>query len=62
MSESGAMRTVERTVPADATMSQRLYVRAPAGTRAQDLAFTLSSLEADGESDRVELTFSAPEN
>ncbi len=48
------------TVPADQTLTVRAYVSAPADTLAGDFAFTLTSLDDQGESDRTETSFDAP--
>ena len=61
MNVGDAARTLEVTVPADATLAVRLYVIAPAGTAAQDFAFTVKSLDGQNETDRSDLTFAAPE-
>ncbi|MEN7537731.1 cytochrome c oxidase accessory protein CcoG [Aurantiacibacter flavus] len=48
------------TVPADQTLTVRAYVSAPADTLPGDFAFTLTSLDEQGESDRTETSFNAP--
>ena len=55
-----AARAVDRTVPADATAPVRVYVVAPEGTAEQAFAFTVTSLDRQGEMDTSEATFSAP--
>ena len=50
------------TVPADQVRSVRAYVVVPEGARTQDFAFTVQSVDEEGESDRVETRFDAPEN
>jgi cytochrome c oxidase accessory protein FixG len=60
-----AARTLDRTVPADATAALRIYVIAPPNTPAQDFAFSVVTLGDTGdsgraESDRSETRFTAP--
>jgi cytochrome c oxidase accessory protein FixG len=55
-----AARSLDTPVPADATQPLRLYVIAPAGTREQPFAFTVASLDEQGETDTSEVTFAAP--
>jgi cytochrome c oxidase accessory protein FixG len=56
--EAAARQTI--TVPADATLPVRAYVKAPRGAAAADIAFTLTSLDEQREQDRVETGFTAP--
>jgi cytochrome c oxidase accessory protein FixG len=60
MGREDAARVLERTVPADAAAPLRIYVIAPAGTAAQEFAFTVVSLDEQAENDRSEMTFAAP--
>ena len=57
--EDAAARQVF-TVPADATLAVRAYVMAPPATTQTEFAFKLTSLDPQGESDRVETRFDAP--
>jgi len=59
-SREAAARSVERTVPADETAALRIYVIAPPGTPAQDFAFTVASLDEQGETDSSETHFTGP--
>ncbi|SMQ69593.1 cytochrome c oxidase accessory protein FixG [Altererythrobacter xiamenensis] len=56
-SDAARSQTIE--VPADATQPVRAYVLAPQGTEGQTFAFTLTSLDEQGESDRAETLFTA---
>ena len=49
------------TVPADQTRAVRAYVAVPEGVTTQEFAFTVTSLDEQRESDRVETRFDAPE-
>lgn len=49
-------------VPADAARTVRTYVVAPPGTTPGDFTFTLTSLDEQGETDRVEVPFQTPES
>jgi cytochrome c oxidase accessory protein FixG len=60
MGRDAAARELIFTVPADSTAPQRLYLVAPAGTPAQDFAFTVTSLDDQRETDAAETRFSAP--
>jgi hypothetical protein len=55
-----AARELTVEVPADATLPVRAYVIAGPDTAAQSFAFTVISLDGQGESDREETTFDAP--
>ena len=61
MSQDSASRTIELTVPADATRALRLYVAAPPGTEGQEFEFDVVSLDEERESDSGAATFAAPE-
>ena len=56
--DAAAAQTV--AVPADATLAVRAYVIVPRGARPAEFAFTLTSLDEQRESDRVETRFEAP--
>jgi cytochrome c oxidase accessory protein FixG len=55
-----AARSLDSLVPADETLPLRLYVIAPAGTHEQPFAFTVTSLDEQGETDTSEVNFAAP--
>ncbi|MCA0902910.1 cytochrome c oxidase accessory protein CcoG [Qipengyuania aquimaris] len=57
--EAAATQTV--TVAADQVRTIRAYVMAPRDAKTQDFAFTVTSLDEQRESDRVETRFDAPE-
>ncbi|MFL0354842.1 cytochrome c oxidase accessory protein CcoG [Erythrobacter sp. GH1-10] len=58
-SEAAAERQVV-TVPANETRIVRAYVTVPQGARAASFAFSLTSLDGQGERDVAETTFSSP--
>ena len=60
MARADAVRTLDETVPADATQPLRIYVIAPSGTPEQSFAFSVTSLDEQAETDRSETTFAAP--
>ncbi|MCB2052182.1 MAG: cytochrome c oxidase accessory protein CcoG, partial [Novosphingobium sp.] len=60
MRKEDAARTIRVDAPPDATLSLRVYVVAPADTKAQDFAFILTALDERGETDTSEVHFSAP--
>ncbi|WP_258319835.1 cytochrome c oxidase accessory protein CcoG [Qipengyuania flava] len=60
LTEAARRHTLE--VPADETRTVRAYVAAPAGTRQQDFAFTLTTSDRQPEADRSETRFDAPED
>ncbi|MET1756142.1 cytochrome c oxidase accessory protein CcoG [Novosphingobium sp. RD2P27] len=60
MPRSQADRTLRRTVPADQASALRIYVTAPPGTQAQDFAFTVRALDAEGGSDAHQTHFDVP--
>jgi len=57
---SAAARKLVRKVAADSTEAIRAYVVVPAGAAAQDFAFSVRSLEEQGETDRSETSFEVP--
>ena len=60
MSRAAATRSLQRTVAADQSETVRVYVHAPAGTRAQDFAFTVRALDQEGGRDAHATHFDAP--
>ncbi|WAT18180.1 cytochrome c oxidase accessory protein CcoG [Aurantiacibacter sp. MUD11] len=60
MNNESAARTIDVEVPADATQTVRLYVRAVQGTGAQDFSFGVVSLDEQAESDAVQVRFVTP--
>ncbi|MBN8502618.1 MAG: cytochrome c oxidase accessory protein CcoG, partial [Sphingomonadales bacterium] len=59
-SRDAAAREITINVPADRVEPLRVYVVAPDGTKAQDFALTLKSLDDEGESDRSAVKFDSP--
>ena len=55
-----AARSLDETVPADATQALRIYVIAPPNTREQPFSFSVTSLDEQAETDKSEVTFAAP--
>ena len=60
VSRDDAARTMQVAVGADQTQAIRAYVVAPAGTAAQDFAFTVTSGDEQAETDRSEVRFVVP--
>jgi cytochrome c oxidase accessory protein FixG len=60
MGREAAARQQVFNVRADAVLTVRAYVMAPAGTGPADLSFTLTSLDEQRESDTVETRFTTP--
>ena len=58
-SENAAPRQ-DFSVPADQTLSTRIYIMAPAGTEAQNFTLDLTTLDAQRETDSSETRFAAP--
>jgi cytochrome c oxidase accessory protein FixG len=61
MPRESAARRLSIPVAADQVLPVRLYVVAPADSKAQSFAFDLKALDAEGGSDRSEVRFDAPE-
>jgi len=55
-----AARMLEVAVAADQTQAIRAYIAAPAGSAAQDFAFTVTSADEQAETDRSEVRFVVP--
>jgi hypothetical protein len=55
-----AARLLEVAVAADQTQAIRAYIAAPAGSVAQDFAFTVTSGDEQAETDRSEVRFVVP--
>ena len=62
IARKAATRSMIVPVPADSTQTLRAYILSPSGTPAQDFTFTLTSLDQEGESDRVETHLAAPQD
>jgi cytochrome c oxidase accessory protein FixG len=62
MAREKAARRFEMTLPADRVEPLRVYVVAPARTRQQQVAFTLTALDQERGTDRSETRFDAPED
>jgi len=60
MARVAAARELRRTVAADQSETVRVYVIAPAGTGAQDFAFTVRALDREGGRDTHTTHFDAP--
>jgi polyferredoxin len=60
VASSSATRSITRKVAADSTESVRAYIVVPAGTAAQEFAFTVRSKDGQGETDRAEARFDVP--
>jgi len=60
MNRADAARELTVTVPADSAEPLRIYVIAPPDTDAQDFAFTVTSLDEQGEMDTSDTYFEAP--
>lgn len=60
MPQADASRALRQVVAADLAEALRIYVIAPAGTRAQDFSFTLRALDDEGGTDTHQTRFDAP--
>jgi cytochrome c oxidase accessory protein FixG len=60
MARENAARELTRIIAADTTQPIRVYVSAPAGTKEQDLRFTLRALDAEGGEVAYKSRFDAP--
>jgi cytochrome c oxidase accessory protein FixG len=60
VSRDDAARTLDVAVDPDQTQAIRAYVVAPAGTAAEDFAFTVTSAGEQAETDRSEVRFVVP--
>jgi cytochrome c oxidase accessory protein FixG len=60
MSRDNAARSLAIAVDPDQTQAVRTYVVAPAGTDAQDFAFSVVSIDEQAETDRSEVRFVVP--
>lgn len=60
MSRNDAARSLEIAVDPDQTQAVRTYVVAPAGTAAQDFAFSVVSIDEQAETDASEVRFVVP--
>jgi hypothetical protein len=61
MPRESAARRLSIPVAADQVLPVRIYVVAPANSKAQSFAFDLKALDAEGGTDRSEVRFDAPE-